>query len=73
MKYPTSLRKIIYKKIEDAGVIIGQTTRYEGIYYPGDYEEPSYIQRTITCCFWIVATGMNKTVLVPKDSEFKIS
>ena len=73
-----SLRKIVFTKQNGEGIIIGQTRRNEGIYNPNDPgsppyyddEAPPYLKTTKRYPFWVVAIGMNKTVLVPKNSEF---
>lgn len=73
--FPSAYRKLIFKKQYGTGIIIGQTKKSEGKYYPGsipgyfgdpgDYEQ-AYTAVETTYTFWVVATGMNKTVLVPK-------
>jgi hypothetical protein len=76
IKYPSSFRKLFFREEEGTGIVIGQTTRAEGYYFPGcsptfgeDYSdsEPPYLKSTKTFTFWVVATGMNQTVLVPKN------
>jgi hypothetical protein len=75
-KYYHSLRKIIFRREEGEGIIIGQTIKKEGEYTPGykggwngdcvTEDEPPYIDFTRVYSFWIVATGINQQVLVPK-------
>jgi len=71
--FPPALRKVIFKRKAGSGIIIGQKNKREGFYnpggrpmrYPDDYEPP-YLDITGTYTFWVVATGLNQTVLVPK-------
>jgi hypothetical protein len=79
--YQHSYRKIIFKPEHGKGIIIGQTTKSEGEYFPGYYPgllhmediEQASLKLSKRYSFWIVATGMNTQVLVPKDSEVIIS
>lgn len=74
-KYPAGYRKLIFSKYVGKGIIIGQTMKKEGYYWPGygssapdwdDAEAPSFdIKKVYT--FWIVAIGLNQKVLVPKN------
>lgn len=74
MYFPTALRKVIFKRQTGSGIIIGQTKRSEGRYVPGtgvgsymdSDPEPAYLEISNTYTFWVVATDMNKKVLVPK-------
>lgn len=72
-----ALRKVLFRREHGEGIIIGQTKRMEGYYEPGyqptgffddptDYEAP-YLGITHVYPMWIVATAMNKTVMVPKN------
>jgi hypothetical protein len=77
--YPVSYRKLVFTKFKTKlrGIIIGQTTRSEGKYIPGhSYPPDDYEQASLKIykkyAFWVVAVGMNKTVLVPKDSTVLI-
>jgi hypothetical protein len=80
--YQHSFRKIIFNKLEkpEIGIIIGQTTRDEGEYNPGykgswpdgGESEPAYLKLIKRYSFWIVATSLNVTKLVPKDSNIMI-
>jgi len=69
---PAAFRKVIFKRQEGSGIVIGQTKKYEGIYHPQYYDarelygEPAYLEPKWTYTFWVVAVGINKTVLVPK-------
>lgn len=73
-KYPAGYRKIVFSKHNGQGIIIGQTMKKEGHYWPGygpsapdwdDAESPSFDTKKVYT-FWIVAIGMNQKVLVPK-------
>ena len=72
-RYPSSIRKIVFEKIDGEGIVIGQTRRNEGSYIPGYYDsremdgEQASLVISKTYTFWVVAIGMNKTVLVPKN------
>lgn len=77
--FSRSWKKAIFERKEGAGILIGQTYRDEGIYYPpcggheyGEDNEPGALAISKRIPFWVVATGVNKTVLVPKDSELTI-
>jgi hypothetical protein len=76
--YSHSFRKIVFKQEKGQGIIIGQTTRDEGEYWPGFYSQTTEDaeQATLTISkrysFWIVATKMNKKELIPKNSEILI-
>lgn len=70
--YPAAYRKIILKRQEGEGIVIGQTRKVEGIYHSSyanhrerDYES-AYLEPKRNYLFWVVAIGINKTVLVPK-------
>lgn len=70
--FPAAYRKVIFKRQDGEGIVIGQTKKTEGIYHPSysnprefDYEE-AYLEPKFTYTFWVVAIGINKTVLVPK-------
>lgn len=71
-------RKVIFAKQEGSGIIIGQTIKREGEYLPStesyyngdctsEAEPPQFNQRKAVA-FWIIATGINKTVLAEKES-----
>lgn len=72
--YPAALRKVIFKRKTGSGIVIGQKNKREGFYRPGclpsgpdfDSYEPPYLEITGTYTFWVVATSLNETVLVPK-------
>lgn len=72
--FPAALRKVIFKRSTGSGIIVGQKNKREGFYHPGcsgsgmdfDDYEPAYLEVTGTYTFWVVATGLNQTVLVPK-------
>lgn len=71
-RFPSALRKLIFNRQIGEGIIIGQTKRTEGTYLAEsrqisecEYEAP-YLTPTHTYTFWVVAIGLNKTVLVPK-------
>lgn len=74
MYFPAALRKVIFKRQTGSGIIIGQTKKSEGRYVPGtgvgsymdSDPEPAYLEISNTYTFWVVATDMNKKVLVPK-------
>jgi hypothetical protein len=71
--FPPALRKLIFQRGLGSGIVIGQKRMHEGFYnpggrpmrYPDDYESP-YLEITKVYSMWVVAVGMNKTVLVPK-------
>ena len=71
--FPSAFRKVLFEKKNGSGIIIGQTTRKEGWYQSGgrqrspeDWEPPCLdIQKSYP--FWVVATSLGKTELVPKD------
>lgn len=74
--FPSSCRKLIFHKQKGSGIVIGSKIKKEGLYHPqtgggfGDnYEdyEQAWLEVTNTKGFWVVATRMNETVLVPKD------
>jgi len=75
-KYPAGYRKIIFSKYIGNGIVIGQTMKKEGHYWPGygpsapdwDAEPPSFDTKKVYS-FWIVAIGLNQKVLVPKIKE----
>jgi len=72
--FPPALRKVIFKRQVGSGIVIGQKNKREGFYHPGghggmmhpDDYDPPYLEITGTYTFWVVATGLNETVLVPK-------
>ena len=71
--FPPALRKVIFKTKNGNGIIIGQTYKREGFYNPRTGgglstmdHEPAYLKHTKTYSFWIVATDLNKTVLILK-------
>jgi hypothetical protein len=74
--FPPAYRKIVFQKTKGSGIIVGQTKKIEGAYHtvcapyginadPTDFE-PAYTECKLTYTFWVVAVGMNATVLVPK-------
>ena len=77
---PRSMRKVVFQKTPGEGIIIGQTSKHEGLYdpgyrpsshygsEPGDAEQAS-LERKKTYTFWVVATGINTTVLAEKASS----
>lgn len=76
-QYPYSYRKLVFDEELGEGIIIGQTKRMEGQYNPsigssfnGDgmsEAEAAYLEVKNTYAFWVVATEMNRTVLIPKE------
>ena len=76
VKYPAGYRKVIFSELHGSGIVIGQTMKKEGYYWPGygpsapdwDDVEPPLFDSKKTYTFWIVATNMNQKVLVPKES-----
>ena len=74
-KFPPSIRKAVFNKEIGKGIIIGQKVKKEGHYSPTvggssvwgyeDYE-PAYLAVTKTIKLWVVATDMNRTILVEK-------
>lgn len=70
--FPSAYRKMVFERKTGSGIIIGQTKRVEGVYAPGYYDivsgdgEPPYLDPRRVYTFWVVATSMNKKVLVPK-------
>ena len=74
-KWPQAYRKLVFDEEYGEGIIIGQTKRSEGKYYPShpasppDYDdaEPAVLEIKKTYTFWVVATEMNRTILVPKE------
>jgi len=74
-KFLPSIRKAVFYKETGKGIIIGQKVKKEGHYYPtvsrsypeDDYE-PAYLAVTKTIKLWVVATDMNRTILVEKDN-----
>jgi len=79
VKYPAGYRKLIFGELNGSGIVIGQTMKKEGIYWPGhgssapdwDDAEPPMFDTKKTYTFWVVATNMNHTVLVPKENTNK--
>ena len=75
-KYPAGYRKLVFTKESGNGIIVGQTMKREGYYWPGygpsapnwDDSEPPVFDAKKTYTFWIVATKMNEKVLVPKTT-----
>ena len=76
VKYPAGYRKLIFRKFQGSGIVIGQTMKKEGIYWPGygpsapdwDNGEPPMFDIKKVYTFWVVATNMNQKVLVPKEN-----
>jgi len=74
VKYPAGYRKLIFSKENGSGIIVGQTMKREGNYWPGygphapdwDDAEPPIFESKRTYTFWEVAIGMNQKILVPK-------
>lgn len=76
-RFVSSYRKAVTAQHEIMeGIIIGQTKKLEGLYSPGykgtwydGYHEPehAYLDVKKTIRYWVVAVGMNKTMLVEKD------
>jgi hypothetical protein len=80
---PKSMRKVIFQRTPGEGIIIGQTSKHEGLYDPGvpgvkhnswdsdgdSSAEQASLSRKKTYTFWIVATGINTTVLAEKESS----
>jgi hypothetical protein len=78
-KYPGSTKRCVFHKLDApmTGIIIGQTKKSEGEYSPfipsestpnGVYEaEPASLDVSKVYTFWVVATSMNSTQLVPKN------
>lgn len=64
---PASYRKVIFKRVHGTGIIIGQTSKHEGLYNPSENKQAS-LTRKSTHTFWIVATDINKIVLAEKDT-----
>jgi len=75
VKFPSCIRKIQFLKCVGSGIIIGQTTKQEGIYVSGWYDrleqegEPPMLKIKKVYSFWKVATKMNEIMLVPKTVE----
>lgn len=65
-------RKCFHSRKHGTGILIGQTYRDEGQYWSGDTDSPGYLTISKRIPFWVVATGVNKTVLVPKDSGLTV-
>jgi hypothetical protein len=74
-RFLPSIRKAIFHKEHGKGVIIGQCVKKEGYYSPqisgsmySGYEdyEPAFLDVKNTIRLWIVATNMNRTILVEK-------
>lgn len=74
--FPAAYRKVVFQRMNGSGIIIGQTKKSEGMYHPGssptgyfadptDFEQ-AYVDYKWTYTFWVVATDLNKTVLVLK-------
>lgn len=72
--YPRSVRKLIFSKKNGNGIVIGEKVLREGFYNPGcrssgfnyeDYEQ-AYLEVSRQYSFWVVATSMNTTTLIPK-------
>ena len=73
LKWPSCIRKGVFVEEKGKGVIIGQCSRREGIYHPyipagtwGEDYEPAWLEVKRTLKLWVVATKMNRTVLVEK-------
>ena len=66
---PRSSRKVVFDKQSGEGIIRGQTSKHEGKYDPGSELEKPTLVRMKTHTFWVVASGINKTVLVEKSSS----
>ena len=70
-RYYHCFRKLIFKHESGNGIVIGECSKKEGEYFPGDpadYEMP-YLAPTKTYSFWIVATDMNRQILIQKSNE----
>jgi hypothetical protein len=65
---PASFRKVVFSRTSGEGIIIGQTSKHEGLYDPGTSEAQPSLERKRTHTFWVVAVGINKTVLAEKSS-----
>jgi hypothetical protein len=76
--YPNAVRKIIFNECKGEGIIIGQTTKKEGFFHPGYIDtfgvegEQASLEVKKVYSFWVVAVGMCKIKLVPKDSKYEI-
>jgi len=70
-----NLRRIDFKDECGEGIIIGQTTKREGVYHKGytstyimeDDSEPSWLEVKNTIPFWKVLVGFNNIILIPKS------
>lgn len=65
---PASFRKVVLSRQHGEGIIIGQTSKHEGLYDPGSGSVQASLERKKTYTFWVVAVGINKTVLAEKDT-----
>jgi hypothetical protein len=75
------IRKLTFNMESGKGIIIGQTTKHEGEYFPAigrdhyfedDESEQAYLKISKVYSFWKVATKMNEILLIPKHSNYKI-
>ena len=75
------VRKLTFNMESGKGIIIGQTTKHEGEYFPktlsgtyfyDDGFEQAYLKITKVYSFWKVATKMNEILLIPKHSDYAI-
>ncbi len=73
---PSAYRKFIFHKQCGSGIVIGSKIKKEGLYHPqtgcsftNNYEdyEQAYLEVTNTQGFWVIATRMNETLLIPKN------